>query len=172
MFRYRSFALLISAVFVAGCVNYAAYPPLEGQATMTETLEAPVPEVIATAIEWCVAREDYRSQQEPVVFSLPPSMGAAAHEAVAEQLKADGLQGDPSTADGIAIRSVRLFGLKAMVDLSVPRGSTPRQLVTLELRSYPFQSWHVVSSNRWRFNEEQLQRSSTDMQQVSAESGS
>ena len=65
-----------------------------------------------------------------------------------------------------------MFGLKAMVDMTVPRGTSPAQLVTLELQSYVFQPWHVVASNRWRFNEEQLKRTSAELQQASAESGS
>ncbi|MEE2907642.1 MAG: hypothetical protein VX527_07395 [Planctomycetota bacterium] len=172
MFRYRSIAVIMSTAFVAGCANYAAYPPLEGTSPVAEAIEAPVPEVIATAIEWCVAREDFRTQEKPIMFSLPPSMGNGAHAAVAEQLQKDGHASMPMNTDGIAIRSVRLFGLKAMVDLSVPRGTAPNQLVTLELRSYPFQPWHVVGSNRWRFNEQQLQQSTAEQQQVSAETGS
>ncbi|MDG2423405.1 MAG: hypothetical protein P8M22_05445 [Phycisphaerales bacterium] len=172
MFRYRSLALAMTAVFAAGCANYASYPPLEGTASTEQATSAPVPEVIATAIEWCVAREDFRSQQKPVIFSLPPSMGDEAHAAVAKQLQLNGLETDAETTNGIEIRSVRLFGLRGMVDMSVPRGSAPPQLVTLELQSYLFQPWHVVGSNRWRFNEEQLQRTANELQQASAEPGS
>lgn len=172
MFRFSALSVILVSLAATGCANYASYPPLEGEASIDQATHAPIPEVIATAIEWCVAREDFRSQQEPVIFSLPASMGDAAHAAVAEQLKLNGLETDASRADGIEIRSVRMFGLKAMVDMTVPRGTSPAQLVTLELQSYVFQPWHVVASNRWRFNEEQLKRTSAELQQASAESGS
>ena len=172
MFRIPAFAVILTFVAAAGCANYASYPPLEGEASIDQATQAPIPEVIATAIEWCVAREDFRSQQEPVIFSLPASMGDDAHAAVAEQLNSNGLETDPSRTDGIEIRSVRMFGLKAMVDMTVPRGTLPPQLVTLELQSYVFQPWHVSGSNRWRFNEDQLKRTSAELQQASAESGS
>ena len=98
-------------------------------------------------------------------------MGDEAHAAVAKQLSDNGLETDLSRTDGIEIRSVRMFGLKAMVDMTVPRGALPPQLVTLELQSYVFQPWHVVGSNRWRFNEEQLKRTSSELRQASAETG-
>tara|TARA_Y100000589_G_scaffold289134_2_gene291058 strand:+ start:3028 stop:3540 length:513 start_codon:yes stop_codon:yes gene_type:complete len=164
--------LMIMSLLAAGCANYGSYPPLEGKVTADESIKAPVPEVIATAIEWCVAREDFREQQKPIVFQLPVGMNEEAHQAVAEQLKQSNLNTSTTTENGIMIRSVRLFGLKAMVDMSVPRTYGSDQLVTLELQSYAFQPWRVVGANRWRFNEEQLERTKADMIQASVETGS
>ena len=160
------------SLLAAGCANYASYPPLEGANATADSIKAPVPEVIATAIEWCVAREDFRDQQKPVIFHLPTGMGEQAHQAVAEQLKQSNLNSSASDENGIEIRSVRLFGLKAMVDMSVPRNYGNDQLVTLELQSYAFQPWRVVGANRWRFNEEQLERTKNELIQASAENGS
>ena len=161
--------LMLMSLLMAGCANYASYPPLEGKQRADGPISAPVPEVIATAIEWCVAREDFREQQKPVVFQLPSGMDESAHEAVARELRKSNLNSTMSSADGIVIRSVRLFGLKAMVDMSVPRNYGNDQLVTLELQSYAFQPWRVVAANRWRFNEEQLKRTKADMIQASVE---
>ena len=178
MFRYQSMTLILSlAVFTAagGCSNYASFPPLEGDSQIAEASNAPVPEVIATAIEWCVAREDYTQQEMPIEFQLPVGMNPDTHEEVVHWLEKSGWNTNSESNDNsIEIRSVRLFGLKAMVDLSVPQGIGPRQLVTLELQSYPFQNWQVIAANRWRFNEEQLQRNHDELRQASvdAESGS
>ena len=172
MSRSGPIALLVAAFLLAGCANYSSFPPLEGQESSADATQAPVPEVIATAIEWCVAREDYRVQEQPVDFALPAGMPAETHDAVSTQLVEDGfprgLDASEST-NPIRVRSVRLFGLKAMVDLSVPRSNGFEQLVTLELRSYPFQSWYVVAANRWRFNEDQLRRTQTELSQASTE---
>ncbi|MDG2095483.1 MAG: hypothetical protein P8J89_09470 [Phycisphaerales bacterium] len=161
--------LMLMSLLMAGCANYASYPSLEGKQRADGPISAPVPEVIATAIEWCVAREDFREQEKPVVFQLPSGMDESAHEAVVRELGKSNLNSTVSSADGIVIRSVRLFGLKAMVDMSVPRNYGNDQLVTLELQSYAFQPWRVVAANRWRFNEEQLKRTKADMIQASVE---
>ena len=166
----RLFSILtLTSLLAEGCANYASYPVLEGKQRADGPISAPVPEVVATAIEWCVAREDFREQQKPVVFKLPAGMDESAHEAVAKQLRRSNLNSSTSTENGIVIRSVRLFGLKAMVDMSVPRQYGNDQLVTLELQSYAFQPWRVVAANRWRFNEEQLKRTKADMIQASVE---
>lgn len=169
--RFFSTLMLLS-LLTAGCANYASYPSMEGKQSVDESIKAPVPEVIATAIEWCVAREDFRDQQKPVIFHLPNGMNDSAHEAVAKQLEQSNLNSSVSTDNGITIRSVRIYGLKAMVDMSVPRKYGKDQLVTLELQSYAFQPWRVVGANRWRFNEEQLKRSKAEMIQASVEDGS
>ena len=159
----------LAFLLIAGCANYSSFPPLDGGSPSAKATDAPIPEVVATSIEWCLAREDYRVAETPVVFSLPESMGDEAHERVAENLRDSGYQVMPvGEESGIEVRSVRLFGLDAAVDLSVPRGTNPRQLVTLDLHSYPFQQWTVISANRWRFNESQLTRMHDDLQESSA----
>ena len=173
MFRFQSMTLFLSlalAFTAGGCSNYASFPPLEGDSPAAKASHAPVPEVVATAIEWCVAREDYKQQEKPIEFQLPSGMTQDAHDEVISWLEKSGWSTSSESNDNsIEIRSVRLFGLKAMVDLSVPRGSGPRQLVTLELQSYPFQNWQVIGANRWRFNEEQLQRNHDELRQASVD---
>ena len=62
----RLFSILtLTSLLAAGCANYASYPVLEGKQRADGPISAPVPEVVATAIEWCVAREDFRQQQSP-----------------------------------------------------------------------------------------------------------
>lgn len=172
MFRSKPLSMIVVASLAAGCANYASYPPLEGDPSAAEATSSPAPEVIATAIEWCVTREDFSEQQAPVDFQLPTGMNETTHEAVIEQLKDGGLDSQPASTGGIEVRSVRIFGLKAMVDLSVPRNGGPNQLVTLELRTYPFQSWRVIGANRWRFNEDHIRQSEAEFRQASADEGS
>ena len=173
MFRFQSTILILSLALVAmasGCSSYASFPPLEGDTSAAQTSHAPVPEVVATAIEWCVAREDYRQQEKPIQFQLPLGMTEDAHDEISTWLEKAGWSTSSESSDrSIKIRSIRLFGLKAMVDLSVPRGSGPDQLVTLELQSYAFQNWQVIAANRWRFNEDQLQRNHDELQQASVD---
>ena len=163
--------LLLAIMALAGCSSYASFPPLEGDSPSASASQEPVPTVIATAIDWCIARENYRQQEQPVAFSLPPSMDDPTYAAVAAQVPG---AHEATTEDQnvIEIRSVRLFGLKAMVDMTVPRENMTPRLVTLELWSYPFQSWHVVGANMWRFNEQQLKRSEMELRQASADNNS
>ena len=157
----------LAVILINGCGNYANFPPLNGGSASAKATDAPVPEVAATSIEWCLAREDFRVAETPVVFSLPSGMGDEAHEMVASRLRESGYQvSQTGDEPGIEIRSIRLYGLDGAVDLSVPRGRNPRQLVTLNLRSYPFQQWSVISANRWRFNESQLTRIHDELQET------
>lgn len=139
---------------LAGCAPYGSYPPIEETASVTRLTFEPTPTIVATSIEWARGKETGDVAAGPIRFTLPIGSSAEAYEEIQERLdgSAPGNPGEQS----IGVRSVRVRGFDATVDITVPRDGRPPMLYTLTLKSKPFESWRVVAERRWRFSENDM----------------
>jgi hypothetical protein len=135
----------------------AVQPP---QHETAASLNARVPDAIATAVDWWTTREPSAISRGPVVVSLAPSL-TPAHDAVADLLPSCDVT-DTDTADAVAIRAVRMHFTSAQVDIDMPHEGRGRQLITVDLEKYLLTPWTVTGANWWRFNDRQLERITAD----------
>ena len=150
--------ILTACAILAGCAPYGSYPPVEETAAITRLTFEPGPTIVATSIEWARNKEAGDVASEPIRFTLPVGSSAAAYEKIEDRV-AGSTRGNPGE-QSIAVRSVRVRGFDATVDVTVPRDGRPPLLYTLTLKSKPFEAWRVVAERRWRFSEKDL----TDVQ--------
>lgn len=141
----------VACALVAGCAPYSSYPPVEETSGLTHPTFEPVPTIIASAIEWGRDREDGEIAEAPLVFALPRDSSDITYEKIEDRIEGSRRAAEDEPA--IAIRSVRVRGFDALVDISVPRDRGEPLLYTLDLKSKPFQGWEVVAHRRWRFHE-------------------
>ena len=141
----------VACALVAGCAPYSSYPPVEETSGLTHPTFEPVPTIIATAIEWGRERERGAVAEGPLGFMLPRDSSEITYEKIEKRL--EGSQRASEGEAAIAVRSVRVRGFDATVDVSVPREQGEPLLYTLNLKSKPFQKWEVTSHRRWRFHE-------------------
>ena len=153
----RHATTLMLTLILAGCAPYASYPPVEKTAAVTDLTFEPVPTVITTAIDWARARESGSDADGTLAFSLPVGSMDRAYTKIEDRLPgaARATPGEPA----IGIKSVRVRGFDATVDVSVPREGRNPMLYTLTLKSMPFEQWKVIGERRWRFTQQALERS-------------
>jgi len=141
----------VACALVAGCAPYSSYPPVEETSGLTHPTFEPVPTNNATAIEWGRAREQGQVAEAPLTFTLPRDSSTITYEKILDRL--EGSRRGTGDEPAIAIRSVRVRGFDALVDISIPRDRGEPLLYTLDLKSKPFQEWEVTAHRRWRFHE-------------------
>ena len=147
------------SVLAFGCAPYGSYPPVEKTASLTDMTFEPVPSIITTSIEWAKSKETGIVAEGPVTFTLPAGSSQESYEQIQERMNGTAQGSDDATS--IAIKSVRVRGFEATVDLSIPRSSGRQPLLyTIQLKSMPFESWKVVEERRWRFSQDALTQSS------------
>ncbi|MCH2148319.1 MAG: hypothetical protein MK095_02675 [Phycisphaerales bacterium] len=146
------------SVLAFGCAPYGSYPPVEKTASLTDMTFEPVPSIITTSIEWAKSKETGIVAEGPVTFTLPAGSSQESYEQIQERMNGTAQGSDDATS--IAIKSVRVRGFEATVDLSIPRSSGRQPLLyTIQLKSMPFESWKVVEERRWRFSQDALTQS-------------
>ncbi|MAB84003.1 MAG: hypothetical protein CMJ24_11320 [Phycisphaerae bacterium] len=141
----------VACMLLAGCAPYSSYPPVEETSGLSHPTFEPVPTIIVAAIEWGRSREQGETAEAPLSFVLPRDSSDKTYEKIEKRI--EGSERASSDRDGIAIRSVRIRGFDASVDVSVPRDRGEPILYTIDLKSKPFQKWEVVAHRRWRFHE-------------------
>ncbi len=136
---------------LAGCAPYGSYPPVEETASVTRLTFEPAPTIVTTSIEWAREKETGDVASSPIRFTLPVGSSAEAYEQIQDRIEGStrGNPGEPA----INVRSVRVRGFDATVDITVPRDGQDPMLYTLTLKSKPFERWRVVAERRWRFSE-------------------
>jgi len=139
---------------LAGCAPYGSYPPVEETASVTRLTFEPAPTIVTTSIEWAREKEAGDVASEPIRFTLPVGSSAEAYEQIRERIDGS-IRGNPGEKM-INVRSVRVRGFDATVDITVPRDGQDPMLYTLTLKSKPFQAWRVVAERRWRFSEDDM----------------
>ena len=153
--RYATTALII--FILAGCSPYASYPPVENTAAVTDPTFEPVPTVIATALEWARVRESGSTADDALNFTLPAGSAERAYEKIEDRIPG-AARATPGTP-AIDIKSIRVRGFDATVDVTIPREGRNPMLYTLTLKSMPFEQWKVIGERRWRFTQKALERS-------------
>lgn len=138
----------LAALVVAGCAPTATYPKIEGSVAISNPRLAPLPELMADAIE--AVRGDVAGEEGVrVAFNLPENTPAAVWNEVARRV--DG--GVPATDADAAIAhvlQVRLRMGQAEVDVVVePAGGVPG-LVTLSMEQRAFRDWSITRRRDWR----------------------
>lgn len=141
----------VACALVAGCAPYSSYPPVEETSGFTHPNFEPVPTIVVTALEWGRDRERGEIAEQPLAFSLPRDSSDTTYEKITQKI--EGSRRAEGDEPAIAIRSVRVRGFDAFVDIAVPRDRGEPLLYTLDLKSKPFQKWEVVAHRRWRFHE-------------------
>ena len=141
----------VACALVAGCAPYSSYPPVEKTSGLTHTSFEPVPTIMVTALEWGRGMETGIVSEEPLAFTLPRDSSEGTYLKIEKKIEGSRRAEDGQPA--IAIRSVRVRGFDADVDISVPRDRGEPILYTVNLKSKPFQQWEVVGHRRWRFHE-------------------
>ncbi|MEE2718584.1 MAG: hypothetical protein VX727_02235 [Planctomycetota bacterium] len=141
----------VACALVAGCAPYSSYPPVERTSGLTHSSFEPVPTIMVTSLEWARSMETGAVAERPLAFTLPRDSSDGAYRRV--QKKIEGSHRAEAGEAAVAIRSVRVRGFDATVDISIPRDRGEPILYTLDLKSKPFQNWEVVGHRRWRFHE-------------------
>ena len=141
----------VACALVAGCAPYSSYPPVEQTSGLTHSTFEPVPTIMVTSLEWARSMEEEDVAERPLAFTLPRDSSEGAYERV--QKRIEGSHRAEGDEKAIAIRSIRVRGFDANVDISIPRDRGEPLLYTLNLKSKPFQKWEVVGHRRWRFHE-------------------
>ena len=154
----RLIPITLIAFMLAGCAPYASYPPIENTAAVTDPTFEPVPTVITKSIEWAQARESSSDAEPTSAFLLPVGTSNKAYAEIEERIP--GTTRAAVNESAIGIKSVRVRGFHASVDVSVPREGRSPMLYTLTLQSKPFEQWKVIDERRWRFTPQALERSS------------
>ena len=151
----RVLPCLLISLFIASCAPEARWPQ-ESSLQTASPADAPVPEAIATAVEWWTTREPTALSDGPVTVYLAPSL-SAADTRVADLLPSCNII-DTDEGSAVAVRAVRMHSSSAQIDLDTPRPGRGRQLITLDMRKYVLTPWEVTGANWWRFNDNQLER--------------
>lgn len=144
--------LATAALAAAGCAPTATYPRIEGSVAISNPRLAPLPELMADAIE--AVRGDVATEGGArIAFNLPANTPAAVWNEVARRV--DG--GVPATDADIAVAhvlQVRLQMGQAEVDVVVEpatgdAGGVPG-LVTLSMQQKAFRDWTITRRRDWR----------------------
>jgi len=137
------FAALLVGV---GCTPLATYPPVEGTRTVEPWMH-PVPEVMGVSLRHTRA---IMNPAHPPIINLPEGVTASTWETVMSYLGPDArvMTADDPTA--FAVTQIRVSGSRAECDVVYPTTDGLAQLVTIGLRTDPFQSWRVDFVRKWR----------------------
>jgi len=131
---------------LSACTPIATYPPVQGSDTF-EPWVYPMPQLMAESLRYVRIR---LTPDQTSLFNLPPAVPEWIWDQVARDV---GNGAQPMTADGeiaLSVQQVRVNGGKAEVDIAYPTPEGLYQLVTIGLRTDPFQPPRVVFENRWR----------------------
>lgn len=153
--------LLCTLLFTSlvACAPEARWPQ-ERDMQMASPSQSPVPEAMATAVNWWMTREPTALEVGPVPVYLAPSLQPASKRLARMLPSCDIVSVDEG--DALAIRAVRMHASSAQVDLDAPRPGRGRQLITLDMTKYLLTPWEVTGANWWRFNDRQLERITND----------
>lgn len=150
----RFSSALLACALAAGCAPYSSYPPVEETSGLTHPTFEPVPTIIVKAIEWGREREKGEVAEAPLAFTLPSNSSEISYEKIEGRI--EGSRRAEAGEQAIDIRSVRVRGFDATVDIAVPRDMGDPILYSLSLKSMPFEKWKIVSERRWRFHEKDM----------------
>ena len=151
----RPLLLIVPLVLPLACAPEARWPQ-ETSSQIASPAQSPVPEAIATAVQWWMTREPTASGGGPVPVALSLSLEPATDRVHA--LLGDCVMGSPDDPAAIVVRAVRMHHASAQIDLDAPRRLRGRQLVTVDMQKFLLTPWEVTGANWWRFNDRQLQR--------------
>ncbi|MCP4757962.1 MAG: hypothetical protein GY894_05930 [Planctomycetes bacterium] len=140
---------------LVACAPEARWPQ-ETSIQTASPADAPVPEAIASAVDWWMTHEPTARSNGPVEVYLAPSL-AAANTRLASLLPSCTIV-DTDNGIAVAVRAVRMHHSSAQIDLDTPRPERGRQLITLDMQKYVLTPWQVTGANWWRFNNNQLKR--------------
>jgi len=150
MTRRRRFAFASAAcaalLAVGGCAPFATYPPVEGSVGIDNPTFAPVPTIIADAVEYVHTR--YGEGRETYAVNLPEGAPPRAYEFVLNRLE----NAEPATSREqwtYHIQQIRSRGLNAEADVIFPREDGPPGLITLHMRK-SMSGYRVESTKLWR----------------------
>ncbi len=129
-----------------GCTPLATYPPIEGTRTV-EPWVHPVPEIMGVSIRHTRAM---MNPAHPPIINLPPAVTASTWETVMSHVAPDARPMTDDDVSAFALTQVRLSGARAECDVVYPTPEGLPQMVTVGLRTDPFQTWRVEFTRRWR----------------------
>jgi hypothetical protein len=153
---------ILICMLATSCAPYGSYPPVEETASVTSMTFEPVPTVITTSIEWARNKETGIIAGSQFTFTLPSGSSQKSYEQIEQRM--DGVSKGTDTTSSIGIKSVRVRGFDASVDISIPRaGGKQPLLYTITLKSSPFKEWRVTEERRWRFDQKALAESGRAM---------
>ncbi len=138
----------LTALAVGGCAPTATYPKIEGSVAISNPRLAPLPELMADAIE--AVRGDVATEDGGrVAFNLPENTPAAVWNEVARRVDG-GVPATDADASIAHVLQVRLRMGQAEVDVVVePAGAVPG-LVTLSMEQRAFRDWTITRRRDWR----------------------
>lgn len=168
MNKRRSAAALgamVGVAMLAGCVNYASYPPTPGSVAITNPNTPAIEEVMMAGLRWTAMRypppttvaEADESSRPLMAVNLPPGVRGKVYERVANVVPgAEPLSPENSHLPIYHVGAIRIRGDTAQVnifrpvtDLGVkPTGETVYQEIRLDLRG-GLAPWRVVSWREW-----------------------
>ena len=168
----RTILFILCLIVPLACAPEARWPQ-ERDLQFASPAQTPVPQAMATAVDWWMSREPTALEVGPVPVYLAPSLQPAAKR-LAKMLPSCDIV-DSDEGDALAIRAVRMHASSAQIDLDAPRPGRGRQLITLDMQKFLFTPWEVTGANWWRFNDDQLERitssaASQDVDQMSSDS--
>lgn len=146
--------ILAAAGLVAGmgCAPSATYPKIEGSIAIDQPRLAPIPELMADAIE--TAREEVATEAGGrIAFNLPEDTPVAVWNEVLRRVPGSVPATDADQAV-VHVTQVRLRGNDADVDVVVePREARPTAtpyLLTVTMKQEFLRDWKVTRSRAWR----------------------
>lgn len=149
--RIASFLSLLGlSIVLTGCTPWATYPPVEGAVELSEPTLEPIPTLMSKAIVF--AREHY-APDHGLVINLPPDAPATAYLAVIKHL-GGGRPMDLEDESAFHVRTVRVRGLDAEVELIYPRMGRVHELVTIRFKKKVLGEYAVTSTRLWRYEVE------------------
>lgn len=144
----RIILFTFSALALQGCASYVNIPAdyLKDPAINTIDLP-PTPEVIAAAVEY--ALRDFPPAQRPFAIALPTPASQATWSTVLAG-RPNAARFDDANPDRALynVRSIRIRGHDARVDILLPESNDGRSLLEVHLKG-SLSGWTVKSARRW-----------------------
>lgn len=166
---YRLLLVIPVCAVLQACAPEARWPQ-ETSLQVASPDTSPVPEAIATAVQWWMTREPTSIAEGPVTVELAPAL-AAAQAPVQKLLPDCTVTTDAEhTASAITVVAVRMHHASAEIDLDAPRRMRGRQLITLDMQKFLLTPWDVTGATWWRFNDRQLHRITRQAAEAASES--
>jgi hypothetical protein len=152
--RHIPLAVALGAAgLLAACTPLATYPPDSRAANPKAVVNEPIPTIMAETVLYCNAK--YPVGGDPAIC-LPAGSSTKLYDRVIRLLG----QGHPMTdpdEPAYHITEVRSRGLKAEVDVFVPRADGTYRYATMTFRAEPFEGYAHAATRWWKTGDQPAQ---------------
>jgi hypothetical protein len=141
-------AIFLAALAISGCASYVNIPPDSNEDVAINAINViPTPRLVGTALDYVITA--HPAPQTPYAVRLPVEASALTWSKVLEN-REGAVAYSPSQPDlpVYDVRSIRIRGGDAWVDVVVPQTRDNRPLVEVRLEGY-LSGWRVASVRHW-----------------------